>query len=95
MESELYNSKMIDLNLNNTTKFLSPMIFTARGDESLRVLVNFGLVNVYIDDYGYKSKYQYCLFYLFKPTDPSAFEEFQKRSPALILSMTIMRLMIN
>ena len=78
-ELGLYNSKMIDLNINNTTRFLSPLIFTARGDESLRVLVNFGLINVYIDDYGYKSKYQYCLFYLFKPTDPSAFEEFQKK----------------
>lgn len=78
-ESELYSSKMIHLNLNNTTRFLSPLIFTARSDESLRVLVNFGLVNVYIDDYGYKSKYLYCLFYLFKPTDLNAFEEFQKK----------------
>ena len=78
-ESELYNSKMIGLNLNNTTRFLSPLIFTARGDESLRVLLNFGLINVYIDDYGYKSKYLYCLFYLFKPTDQTAFEEFQKK----------------
>ena len=79
MESELYNSKMIGLNINNTTRFLSPLIFTARGDESLRVLLNFGLINVYIDDYGYKSKYLYCLFYLFKPTDKVAFEEFQKK----------------
>jgi hypothetical protein len=78
-ELGLYNSKMIDLNINNTTRFLSPLIFTARGDESLRVLINFGLINVYIDDYGYKSKYLYCLFYLFKPTDLSAFEEFQKK----------------
>lgn len=70
---------MIHFNLNNTTRFLSPLIFTAKGDESLRVLLNFGLINVYIDDYGYKSKYLYCLFYLFKPTDLNAFAEFQKK----------------
>ncbi len=78
MESELYN-KVVDTSLNYTTRFLSPLIFTARGDESLRVLLNFGLINVYVDDYGYKSKYLYCLFYLFKPTDKAAFEEFQKK----------------
>jgi hypothetical protein len=78
MESELYK-KVVDTSLNYTTRFLSPLIFTARGDESLRVLLNFGLINVYIDDYGYKSKYLYCLFYLFKPTDKAAFEEFQKK----------------
>ncbi len=78
MESELYK-KVVDTSLNYTTRFLSPLIFTARGDESLRVLLNFGLINVYVDDYGYKSKYLYCLFYLFKPTDKAAFEEFQKK----------------
>ena len=78
MESGLYN-KVVNTSLNNSTRFLSPLIFTARGEESLRVLLNFGLINVYVDDYGYKSKYLYCLFFLFKPTDKAAFEEFQKK----------------
>ena len=78
MESGLYN-KVVNTSLNNSTRFLSPLIFTARGEESLRVLLNFGLINVYVDDYGYKSKYLYCLFFLFKPTDRAAFNEFQKK----------------
>jgi hypothetical protein len=78
MESGLYN-KVVNTSLNNSTRFLSPLIFTARGEESLRVLLNFGLINVYVDDYGYKSKYLYCLFFLFKPTDQAAFNEFQKK----------------
>lgn len=61
---------------NNTTKFLSPMIFTS-GANAARLLANFGLVNVYVDDYGYKSKYNNCLFFLFKPTDKEAFKLFE------------------
>ncbi len=79
MESELYKRQMVNTSLNNSTRFLSPLIFTARGEESLRVLLNFGLVNVFIDDYGYKSKYLYCLFFLFNPPDKAAFAEFQKK----------------
>ncbi len=69
---------MVETELNNTTKFLSRLIFT-RGEESIRLLLNFGLINAYVDDYGYKSKYMYCLFFLFKPVHEEAFEEFQKK----------------
>jgi len=76
-ESYKYNIVYSDTT-NNTTKFLSPLIFTS-GANASRLLANFGLVNVYLDDYGYKSKYNSCLFFLFKPTDKDAFEMFENK----------------
>ena len=79
MASESYNYNIVySENTNNTTKFLSPMIFTS-GANASRLLANFGLVNVYLDDYGYKSKFNNCLFFLFKPTDKEAFEMFEDK----------------
>lgn len=78
-ESELYKQDtMYTEHTNNTTKFLTPMIFTT-GANALRMLSNFGLVNVYVDDYGYKSKYQSCLFFLFNPPESASFEVFQDK----------------
>lgn len=76
-ESYKYNIVYSDTT-NNTTKFLSPLIFTS-GANASRLLANFGLVNVYLDDYGYKSKYTNCLFFLFKPNDKDAFEMFEDK----------------
>lgn len=50
--------------LNSTAKFLSQFIFQGT---SLQILRNFGLENVYIQDYGYKNRKEYCLFFLVKP----------------------------
>lgn len=47
--------------LNNTAKFLSQFIFKGK---SLQILRNFGLENVFIADYGYRTKSEYCLFFL-------------------------------
>ena len=79
MASESYNYNIVYSDTtNNTTKFLSPLIFTS-GANASRLLANFGLVNVYLDDYGYKSKYTSCLFFLFKPNDRNAFEMFEDK----------------
>ena len=76
--SELSNYIGVNENTNNTTKFMSPLIFTS-GAQAARLLYNFGLVNVYLDDYGYKSKFTNCLFFLFKPSDKDAFEMFEDK----------------
>lgn len=47
---------------NITTKFLVNLVFNK---SALPMLVESGLVNVYLDDYGYRCKYQNCLFFLF------------------------------
>lgn len=79
MESELYNmGTTYDIDTNNSTKFLSQIIFTS-GAHASRLLQNFGLINVYVDDYGYKSKYKNCLFFLFKETESSAFDAFETK----------------
>lgn len=74
---ELELSDLVE-NANNTTKFLTPLIFNS-GAHANRLLKNFGLVNVYIDDYGYKSKYNNCLFFLFEPVDSIAFVGFEEK----------------
>ena len=48
--------------LNITTKFLVNLVFSK---SALPMLIQSGLVNAYLDDYGYKCKYQNCLFFLF------------------------------
>jgi len=76
--TDLESYKVYSDTTNNTTKFLCPMIFTS-GANASRLLSNFGLVNVYVDDYGYKCKYTNCLFFLFKPTDKEAFQMFEDK----------------
>jgi hypothetical protein len=60
----------------NTARFLTPMIFNK---DALAVLRTCGLVNVYLDDYGYRKKYKGCLFFLFNLRDNKEFAEFQNK----------------
>ena len=78
MESGLSNFTKVNADTNNTTKFMSPLIFTS-GAQAARLLYNFGLVNVYLDDYGFKSKHSNCLFFLFEPVETSAFKAFEEK----------------
>ena len=48
--------------LNLTTKLITSFIFMP---ESFSLLLGSGLVNAYLDDYGYRCKYKDCLFFLF------------------------------
>lgn len=58
--------KAMDLkSYNLTSKLLTGLIFN---QNALPTLSEFGLKNVYIDDYGYKCKYDNCLFFLFNIT---------------------------
>ena len=69
-------NEMFELSpLTNTAKFLSPLVVRK---ESFPMLRNFGLENVYIDDYGHRNKYTNCLFYLFKPNLNVDFFKFEK-----------------
>ena len=53
----------VDLNrFNMTSKLFAGLIFN-KG--SLPMLVESGLVNVYIDDYGHRCRYQNCILFLF------------------------------
>ena len=61
--------------LNNTSNFLSHLVFQG---ESFKVLRNFGLENVYIGDYGFKRKHEYCLYFLINPTMDIDNESYQK-----------------
>lgn len=47
---------------NWTSKLFTGLIFN-KG--SLPMLVDSGLINVYIDDYGHRCKYQNCILFLF------------------------------
>ena len=58
----------------NTARFLTCMIFNK---DALATLRTYGLVNVYLDDYGYSKKYKDCLFFLFHLKDNKDFDEFQ------------------
>jgi hypothetical protein len=65
--------------LENPTKtalHLTPMIFNK---DALAVLRTYGLLNVYLDDYGSSKKYKDCLFFLFKIIDTKEFQEFQHK----------------
>lgn len=48
--------------LNMTSKLFTGLIFNS---SSLPMLVDSGLINVYIDDYGHKCRYQNCILFLF------------------------------
>jgi hypothetical protein len=60
---------------NQSTRFLCGIIFNKK---NVSLLKSFGLVATFVDDYGYRSKYQDCLFFLFK-SDTHYFAEFEKR----------------
>ena len=60
---------------NETTKLLIPIIFKK---ENLNLLQTFGLKGAYVDDYGYRSKFQNCLFFLFN-RKTRFFDEFEKK----------------
>lgn len=47
---------------NTTSKLFTGLIFN-KG--SLPMLVESGLINVYLDDYGHRCKYQNCVLFLF------------------------------
>ena len=60
-------TKEMDLSKYNlTSKLLTGLVFSRN---SLPTLAEFGLKNVYLDDYGYKCKYENCLFFLFNITN--------------------------
>jgi hypothetical protein len=59
-----------------TALYLTPMIFNK---DALAVLRTYGLLNVYLDDYGSSKKYKDCLFFLFKIIDTKEFQEFQHK----------------
>lgn len=61
--------------LNITTKFLVNLVFSKA---SLPMLMESGFVNAYLDDYGYKCKYQNCLFFLFN-TDNRYYNALEKK----------------
>jgi hypothetical protein len=58
----------------NTARFLTCMIFNKDALATLRI---YGLVNVYLDDYGHTKRYKDCLFFLFHLKDDKDFDEFQ------------------
>lgn len=61
--------------VNDSTRFLIPIIFSPEAVASLSI---YGLQGVYLDDYGYRSKFLNCLFFLFKPKS-SHYSEFEKK----------------
>lgn len=60
----------------NTARFLTCMIFNK---DALAILRTYGLVNVYLDDYGHTKKYKDCLFFLFHLKETKEYEEFQAK----------------
>lgn len=62
--------------LTLSARILSLIIF--KGD-SIPALKNYGLLNVYIDDYGYYKKHLNCLFFLFKTNTVADYLEFEEK----------------
>lgn len=62
--------------LTMSTRFLTPIIFNK---DALATLRTFGLVNVYLDDYGHSKRYKDCLFFLFHPKYTSDFDSFEHK----------------
>jgi hypothetical protein len=58
----------------NTARYLTTMVFTR---DALAVLRTYGLVNVYLDDYGHTKKYKDCLFFLFHLKDDKEYAQFE------------------
>jgi len=66
-------------NYNDTTKYLSHLIFKPSSMVALRT---YGLENVFIDDYSHRCKYIDCLLFLVNPKFPvssKTYEEFQDK----------------
>ena len=61
--------------LNLTTKLITSFIFMS---DSFSLLLGSGLVNVYLDDYGYKGKHKDCLYFLFNTND-KYYNELEKK----------------
>lgn len=61
--------------LTVSAKVLSVMVFK---QGSFPMLRNYGLQNVYIDDYGCGKKYENCLFYLFTPNKKVDYLSFER-----------------
>jgi hypothetical protein len=60
----------------NTARYLTPLIFNK---EALAILRTYGLINIYLDDYGISKKYTNCLFFLFKLKEDKSYLEFQSK----------------
>lgn len=60
----------------NTALYLTSLIFNK---DALAVLRTYGLLNVYVDDYGHSKRYKNCLFFLFRLVDSKEFTEFQNK----------------
>lgn len=61
--------------INETSRLLVPIIFSK---DNIGILHSFGFKGAYIDDYGYRSKFKNCLFFLFN-TKAKFFSEFEKK----------------
>lgn len=61
--------------VNESTRLLVPIIFSR---DNASILNSFGFKGVYLDDYGYRSKFENCLFFLFN-TKVKFFPEFEKK----------------
>lgn len=60
---------------NEATRILVPIIFSK---DNIAILNSFGFKGVYLDDYGYRSKFENCLFFLFN-VKVKFFTEFEKK----------------
>lgn len=76
---EFEPSKLTYTDLNLTTKFLTPIVFSGDQSSVLSTLLNFGLINGYVDDYGSNKKHNSCLFFLFNPVNESIFTQLENK----------------
>ena len=60
----------------NTARYMTCIVFNNDALSRLRI---YGLVNVYLDDYGCSKKYKDCLFFLFNLKEDKDFEQFQAK----------------
>ena len=68
--------KFVNVNqLTDTGRLLTSMIFNKK---SLSILHSYGLMNVYLDDYGCSKRYEDCLFFLFNSKNINNYDEFEK-----------------
>lgn len=73
----MINNNFVIVNqLNNTARYLTPLIFNR---DAINVLQKYGLMNVYLDDYGNTRKYKNCLFFLFGGTSMMGYDKFEDK----------------
>jgi len=73
----MINDKFVLVNqLNHTAKYLTPLIFNR---DAINVLSKYGLMNVYMDDYGHTKRYKNCLLFLFGGTGMPGFDKFEQK----------------